>query len=63
MVLAAPAWAEAPRTAMTLEGYVKRAVEQGVQAKINELTLQAAGYTREIALRSEEHTSELQSQR
>ena len=43
--------ADSPHVALTLENYEKRAVEQGVQGKINDLTLQAAGYTREIAFR------------
>lgn len=49
--MASLAFADAPRTVLTLDGYVKRAVEEGVQAKINDLTLQQAGYTREIAFR------------
>ncbi len=39
-----------PRS-ITLDDFVKRAVEQGIQNKLNELALQTAGYTREITFR------------
>ena len=42
--------ADAPQ-ALTLDSYVKRAVDQGIQAKLNDYALQTAGYTRQIAFR------------
>jgi outer membrane protein TolC len=43
--------ADMPQRSITLEDYVTRAVEQGIQNRLNELALQTAGYTREIAFR------------
>lgn len=36
---------------LTIDEYVDRAIKQGIQGKLNEMNLEAAGYTREIAFR------------
>jgi len=50
-ILSGLARANEPPKALTLENYVNLAIEKGVQSKINEMTLEEAGYTREIAFR------------
>ena len=48
---AACAYAQGTPLVLTLEQYTKQAIEQGVQGKETEWTLEQAGYARDVVMR------------